>query len=131
MGALGVVSPFGNVLLSQFGPEFANGGAVLTLLVLSQLIRSLFGPGVHMLTLRGNQSVNMALSLSAMVVFFVASALLCPHYGTMGAAFAVLIVQIYWNGACAIMLRVLREPAMDSLWMLTTRPDGQPKLALS
>lgn len=131
MAALVVVSPFGNVMLSQFGPEFAGGGAVLTLLVISQLLRALFGPGVHMLTLRGNQGVNMALSFSALVVFFAASALLCPHYGALGAAFAVLIVQIYWNGACAVALRVLKEPAMDSLWMLMYRCPERPQLALS
>jgi O-antigen/teichoic acid export membrane protein len=131
MAALVVVAPFGDFLLSQFGTAFAAGGGVLTLLVVSQLIRALFGPGVHMLTLRGNQGVNMALSFSALIVFAIASALLCPAYGTMGAAFAVLIVQIYWNGACAVALRVLEEPAMDSLWMLMNRPDMTPRLALS
>ena len=61
----------------------------------------------------------MALSLSAFIVFYLSAALLCPLYGAMGAALSVLIVQLYWNGACAVVLALLDEPGMHVIWLLT------------
>lgn len=122
LAGLAVVIPLGDFLLSFFGPEFATSGGVLAVVLGSQLVRAVFGPGVHLLTLRGNQGVNMALSLSAFIVFYLAAALLCPLYGAMGAALAVLIVQVYWSGACAVVLALLDEPGMHALWLLAPPP---------
>lgn len=111
----------GRIFLGMFGAAFADGAPVLTLLLVAQLFRALAGPGVHLLTLRGNQTLNIFLALSSLLVLCASSAVLCPLYGPIGGAWAVLIVQIYWNIASVVSLKRLHEPSLDVFWYLQSR----------
>lgn len=116
-----VIFMFGKELLSFFGPEFAAGRGTLLILLAAQLLRSLAGPSAHLLTLSGIQSINMGLSASALLVLFLASAMLTPALGVEGAGLAVLVAYVYWIGASALALRWLREPSVDVLWLTWNR----------
>ncbi len=117
MASIVVIYLSGELLLSFFGPEFAAGRRTLLILLAAQLLRSLAGPSAHLLTLSGIQSINMSLSASALLLLFVASAVLSPALGVEGAAYAVLITYAYWIGASAMALRWLREAPVDVLWL--------------
>jgi O-antigen/teichoic acid export membrane protein len=123
LSALALAGHFllGRTFLGFFGPTFADGVTILYLLLAAQLFRALAGPGVHLLTLRGDQTLNIVLACSSLVVLCVASALLCPAYGPVGGAVAVLLVQVYWNLASIYALRRLGEPTLDILWAIKNR----------
>jgi O-antigen/teichoic acid export membrane protein len=119
--SLAIVYAAGDWLLAMFGSEFTAGRVPLLILIAAQLLRACAGPGVHLLTLSGVQSVNLGIAASSLALLVVTMAGLCPPFGVEGAAGSVLIVYAYWLGTTAMALRRLKEPAVDLGWLLIRR----------
>jgi O-antigen/teichoic acid export membrane protein len=77
------------------------------------VLRALAGPSSHLMTLRGAQGLNAALSAGAIVLLILANMVLTPVYGIHGAAAAVFITYGCWLAATAIALRGLGEARID------------------
>ncbi len=113
LGSLACVGLFGRELLAIFGPQFAEGQGVLFILVVAQVLRALAGPSSHLMTLRGVQGLNAALSAGAIGLLLVSSGVLTRFYGIHGAALAVLLTYACWLLATAIALNRLGETRTD------------------
>jgi O-antigen/teichoic acid export membrane protein len=121
-----VIYAFGEQLLSLFGEEFVSGRSALMILLAAQFMRSIAGPGVHLLTLTGIQKANMMIAVSSLLVLVAASAVLCPRLGVEGAAYAVLIVYVYWLSATAVALRLFGEQSVDLVSLMFGRREPRP-----
>ena len=94
----------GDTILSLFGPDFAAGGLILTILIGAQAVTALAGPSVTMMTLSGAQRDNAGLCGIALCVLAIADILLIPVLGALGAALAVLVTVIIWQVMVLITL---------------------------
>ena len=117
-GAVGGVALFGKLVLSAFGPGFAVGHMTLLLLVLSQFVRAIAGPSVHLVTLVGAQRLNAFLCAAAIALLVLSNLILVPLFGLTGAALAVLSTYSLWIVAVAYALRHLGEFRTDFLAVL-------------
>jgi O-antigen/teichoic acid export membrane protein len=104
---------FGDRVLAVFGPAFVAGQPALVILVGTQLLRALAGPGAHLLTLAGAQTLSAAICAGALGVLVLANLALAPPFGVLGAAFAVLLTFAAWTAATALALRRLGERRTD------------------
>jgi O-antigen/teichoic acid export membrane protein len=118
LASLAAAGLFGRELLSIFGPQFAEGRSVLFILVSTQVLRALAGPSSHLMTLRGVQGLNAALSAGAIVLLLLSSMVFTTLYGLLGAALAVLITYGCWLAATAIAPSRLGEARIDFMAVL-------------
>ena len=95
---------WGEQALGLFGRNFEAGHTALVLLVAAQLVRAAFGPTNTVLTLVGEQKANLQLTLLAIGVLAVSTAILGNLFGLDGAALAVLITMLFWSAASAYVL---------------------------
>jgi O-antigen/teichoic acid export membrane protein len=105
----------GDRVLAVFGRAFVAGQPALVILVGTQLLRALAGPGAHLLTLVGAQRLSAAICAGALGVLLLANLALAPVFGLVGAALAVLLTFAAWTAATAIVLRRLGELRTDIL----------------
>ena len=119
LGAMAVFAFWGNELLSLFGPEFAGAKVPLLILIVSQLVRALFGPNVALLTVLGAQTQNAILAVCSIAVLGLSNILLAPTYGATGAAIAVVIAMTFWMFGTSILLYRLSGLRTDALFLLT------------
>jgi O-antigen/teichoic acid export membrane protein len=95
---------WGHRFLALFGAEFEAGKTALVLLVGAQLVRAVFGPTNAVLTLVGEQKLNLllaALAIGALAISVVAGSI---AFGIEGAAIAVLATMLAWSIASAWLL---------------------------
>ncbi len=97
-GCFAVACPLGVVLLvfaphvlGIFGPEFRAGAATLGVLLTGTLIFVLMGPAGMVLQMTGHQRLLLNLDVLKAVSTLVLMFLLIPHWGLVGAAFAVAL----------------------------------------
>ena len=95
---------WGEHVLRIFGPDFAAGQTALVLLMVAQLVRAVFGPTNAVLTLVGEQRVNLLLSATAFAVLALSTLLLGALLGLNGAAAAVLLTILFWCATSAFTL---------------------------
>ncbi|ODA68083.1 Polysaccharide biosynthesis protein [Methyloligella halotolerans] len=119
LGAFALFAVWGNELLSLFGPEFAGAKVPLLILIVSQLVRALFGPNVALLTVLGAQTQNATLAICSIAVLGLSNILLAPAYGATGAALAVVIAMTFWMIGTSILLYRLSGLRTDALFLLT------------
>jgi O-antigen/teichoic acid export membrane protein len=106
---------FGDAILSLFGPDFARGGPVLTVLISAQAVTALVGPSVTMITLSGAQRDNAGLCGIALCALAITDVLLIPSPGAALAVFATIAI---WQVAVLITLRRRGEARTDCLALL-------------
>ncbi len=99
-----VCALFGARLLTIFGAEFAAGQTALVILMLSQLVRALFGPTNAVLTLVGERRLNLQLTVLSVAVLFLSTAMLGTLFGLDGASLGVLLTMLLWSATSAYAL---------------------------
>lgn len=119
VGAFVLFALWGNQLLALFGPEFAGAKVPLLILIVSQLVRALFGPNVALLTVLGAQTQNAILATCSIAVLGLSNILLAPAYGATGAAIAVVIAMTFWMIGTSVLLYRLSGLRTDALFLLT------------
>ncbi len=119
LGAMVLFALWGNQLLALFGPEFADAKVPLLILIVSQLVRALFGPNVALLTVLGAQTQNAILATCSIAVLGLSNVLLAPAYGATGAAIAVVIAMTFWMIGTSVLLYRLSGLRTDALFLLT------------
>lgn len=95
---------WGDEVLRVFGADFVAGHTALVLLVAAQLVRAVFGPTNAVLTLVGEQKINLLLAAASVAVLGISTALSSLLFGLDGAALAVLLTTLFWSGTSATML---------------------------
>lgn len=86
-----VITLFPEQLLGVFGDDFRSGATALILLALAELVNAATGVCQSMIDMTGHTTVKLINSFLWMVLAVVASFLLIPEYGLLGAAIATLI----------------------------------------
>ncbi|MEG6508023.1 oligosaccharide flippase family protein [Methyloligella sp. 2.7D] len=119
VGSLIAVAFWGSWMLSLFGPEFAGAKLTLLILLVSQLVRVLFGPNIGLITVIGAQKENSWIALTSLAVLLGGNLVLAPLYGPEGAAFAVLAAITFWMIACSVMLYRITGLRTDALYLLS------------
>jgi O-antigen/teichoic acid export membrane protein len=94
-----VVLAGGPLLLTVFGPEFADGAVPLAVLCLALCVRSLFGPAAIVLSINDRPYATLPAIGLGMGVLVGANILLVPAHGLLGAAIAALAAQTFWSAA--------------------------------
>ena len=87
LGALALASlaPF---VLALFGPAYAAGSTLVTVLAAGYVFRAAIGPAEELLIMRGHALAAFAAQAAGLVVLVALAALLVPVIGPMGAAMA-------------------------------------------
>lgn len=91
-----------------FGELYANGGTVLLVLTVGQMINTSTGAVGFLLIMTGNQNKWLWLSGSMMVVNLVLNWLLIPQWGGVGSAAATMIsiAGLFWGGLWVVRQRL-------------------------
>lgn len=97
----------GRPILGIFGPEFQKGYAALCVLVLGQVITSLFGANGTLITMTGHPRVNLANSVVMGLGNLGLTLLLVPRYGALGAACASALSWSVVNATRAVEIRYI------------------------
>jgi O-antigen/teichoic acid export membrane protein len=95
----------GPLLLTVFGPAFAQGTIPLAVLCLALCVRALFGPAAIVLSIHDRPYATLPAIGLGMGVLIGANILLVPAHGLMGAAVAALAAQTFWSAAMWLTAR--------------------------
>ena len=85
MFSLGFLCLFSGELLLIFGSEFQTGTAVVLLLCIGQVVKTLVGHSGTMLAMIGKPILNVVTTAIAVLSMVVLNVLLIPRYGILGA----------------------------------------------
>ncbi len=96
---------FGGPILSFFGPAYAEGVAVLVLLSLGLLFDAATGPSKIVMMMTGHERAYVAIFGSVMAVGFLATVLVIPVFGIVGAAAVNMTSRIIAQVAIALWCR--------------------------
>lgn len=88
---------FAEPVLSLFGAEFVAASPVLVILIVGQLVNALCGSVSILLTTTYHENETTRAVLISAGLNLIASLLLIPAWGAVGAAVASTISLIYWN----------------------------------
>lgn len=88
---------FSKNIMNLFGSEFVAGWSVLTLLAFAQLINAGTGSVGYMLQMSGRQNVELANTLSLVVINIALNIWFIKHFGVVGAALATALAIIMIN----------------------------------
>ncbi len=83
-----IILLLGKPLLSLFGPQFAAGYPVMSILVVGFLFRSSMGPAEFLLNMLGEQALCATVLTAAAIVNVALNFALVPQFGITGAAVA-------------------------------------------
>jgi O-antigen/teichoic acid export membrane protein len=98
LAAAAVLIPFAGLVSLIYGGQYHASGDILRVLVIGQLVNTLSGPCGVVLSATGRQRVVLLAVTIALGVNIVANAVLDPLYGGIGAATAVALSLLTWNG---------------------------------
>jgi len=102
-----VLAAFHREILSLFGPEFAAGGFVLSILAAGQLLSSAGGSPNNLLLMGGHSRLVMWNTVGMGLVSIGIFALLIPSWGLWGAAVGAAISQVAGVGVRILQVRRL------------------------
>ena len=110
------------VLLSWFGPGFADGASVVSVLAFGQLVCAAFGPQQHLITMTGHERVAATLLTVCAVATFAFCMIMSNTLGIFGVAVAVVASLVIWNIAMAqfIHARLHLLPGLAAPFMRRT-----------
>jgi O-antigen/teichoic acid export membrane protein len=104
IAAVLIIAP--GLVLGMFGAEFAhNGGALLRILALAQLVNAICAYNGLVLIMAGHERAAMAAALGGLVLDGVLCVALVPALGARGAAIAVLASVIARNVVNSVLVR--------------------------
>lgn len=89
------------MLLTWFGPSFANGAHTASLLALGQLACAAFGPQQHLITMTGHERVAATLLAVCSVTAFALCMIMSGTLGIFGVALVIVSSLVIWNIAMA------------------------------
>jgi O-antigen/teichoic acid export membrane protein len=115
---------WGQYLLRLFGPEFVAGHWALVMIAAAQMTIAAAGPASAVLTLVGEQRINLLLAATGMAVLALSTSVLGSLYGLNGAAAAVLLTTLCWAAASGITL--FRRTAFELTCSARAEP-GPPR----
>ena len=90
----GLVLLAGPLLLSLFGADFVQGYPLLFILATGIVLRASIGPAEALLTMSGHQNICAAVIGCILAINITLNAVLIPHFGLYGAAFATMLATI-------------------------------------
>lgn len=106
-----IVAVAGPLALLLFGPSFLPGALPMTVLCLTLMVRSFFGPTSVVLSMNDRpHDVLPAIGLG-MAVLVVANLMLVPPMGLLGAAIAAVLAQTVWSAA--LWFTALKRTGLD------------------
>ena len=76
-------------ILAWFGPDFAAGAPIVTVLVLGQMLAAACGPQQHLITMTGHERAGATIFAVCAGSSFAACMLIIDSFGMMGAACAM------------------------------------------
>lgn len=92
-------------LLTLYGHSFSGAIPVLQLLLVSVLCNACAGPTGQVLLMTKHERDHLMAMLVSLIMQFAFIVLLVPEYGVIGAAWAVLISTLVWNGLMMYFIR--------------------------
>jgi len=95
----GMVFFLRDFLVGLFGKGYGDTATIVPLLLISEAIDFGVGPARQLITMSGGGRINLINSIIVLTIDIVASYLLIPHYGMLGAAIA--------NGITNVALQLL------------------------
>lgn len=96
---------FRDFLLGLFGEQFTDGGILLIILCLGQVVSSFSGPVGVVMQMIGQQKAFRNIVIIALIVNIILNINLIPVYGGTGAAISTSISLFIWNITSTIYLR--------------------------
>ncbi|MCQ2003096.1 oligosaccharide flippase family protein [Rhizobium sp. NRK18] len=111
----------GKLILSLFGEAFTAGYALMAILFLGPLFKSMIGPAESLLTMSGRQKACVAVYFGALIVNVALNMTLIPLWGLTGAAIATtgailvetILLHLAVRLALGISLFVFADPMAD------------------
>jgi O-antigen/teichoic acid export membrane protein len=95
--AAGGLLILGPIILGLFGPEFKQGYAVLSLLLLGHFFKASFASAGFLLSMTGHQDQTAIISGVGAVINVILLFLLVPVFGLVGAGLAAAITNAIWS----------------------------------
>ena len=92
-------------LLHWFGPEFEAGVEALQVLLVGQLIVTVSGSQLLMMSMTGNESEAARTLLGCTIANLLLCGLLAAGFGLLGAAFASAAMIVVWNVKMAVDIK--------------------------
>lgn len=106
-------------ILGIFGEAYADGGVILVIIVLGQVVNSLAGSVMFLLTMTGSHRVAAIASSASALLTVVLALLFVPRFGSIGAATATSISMVFQNLVLLFLVRVrtgLDPTPFRALW---------------
>lgn len=88
---------FGNYILNIFGTEYTQALSAYTILIITQIIVSLFGMVPMYMNMTGKQQLFHKIMGCAVVINLICNLILIPRYQMLGAAISYSITVLFWN----------------------------------
>jgi len=95
---------FASEILMLFGSEFAEGGRLLMVLVLGQLVNVICGPVGYLLIMTGNEKSYRSATLISAAVLIILCIFMVPESGVFGASIASAIALATLNVVTVILV---------------------------
>lgn len=95
----------GSPLLALYGHNFVNAIPVLQVLLVSVLCNACAGPTGQVLLMTKHEGDHLKAMLASLIVLSSLIFALVPQHGALGAAWAVLISTLSWNGLMMYFVR--------------------------
>jgi O-antigen/teichoic acid export membrane protein len=92
-----VVCFYSESILHFFGPNYIQAKQALLILMVGQLLASLFGITTIYLNMTGRQRIFQVVLISAVFLNFILNFILIPIYSLTGAAIAFVSSLLFWN----------------------------------
>jgi O-antigen/teichoic acid export membrane protein len=105
LAALAGTAVLGHFVLALFGADFVRAYPILMMLVLSQVIRAMFGPSMLTLISAGAQRSVVKVFAVAIAGFAVSNLVLVPVFGLIGAGVAFILMTAFWTGSLALIAK--------------------------
>jgi len=84
---------FSHQFIGLFGSYYKNYASVLWLVAMISLIKSILGPGAQILSVSGNEHINLKITAITSVIYIMSSYLLISQIGILGGLFSSIIFQ--------------------------------------
>lgn len=97
-----VVIALADWILSIFGSEYVQGIHTFYILIAGHLICSLFGCVSVYLNMTNRTAVFRTIMFCSLIINLVASVLLIPNFGMMGAAISFVLANFFWYVVAAV-----------------------------
>jgi O-antigen/teichoic acid export membrane protein len=91
------IALFPEFITGMFGEEYKVGAMEMIVLAAGQLVNSLCGPNMTILTMTGKERNAQSIMMVAAGANVVLNFTLIPNYGIMGAAIATSVSMAIWN----------------------------------